>query len=66
MTDLISPARVADIAAGARVALAADAPSRIANVALGNLQRYAAADIAVPFEVEPSTFAVVQGGEIGR
>jgi hypothetical protein len=66
MPDLITPARVAANAEGSRIAVAAETPARVAAAALPTFSRYAAADIAVPFEVEPASFVVVQGREIGR
>ncbi|MDQ2079866.1 hypothetical protein RA307_06710 [Xanthobacteraceae bacterium Astr-EGSB] len=66
MPDLITPARVAANAEGSRIVVAAETPVRVAAAALPTFSRYAAADIAVPFEVEPASFVVVQGREIGR
>jgi hypothetical protein len=66
MPDLITPARVAANAEGSRIAVAADTPQRVAAAALPTFSRFAAADIAVPFEVEPASFVVVQGREIDR
>jgi hypothetical protein len=66
MSDLITPARVAAIAAGSRFAIAPEAPKRVADAATPTFTRYAAAGIAVPFEAEPASFVVVQGRETGR
>jgi hypothetical protein len=66
MPDLITPARVAAIASGSRFTVAPDTPARVADAATPTFARYAAADIAVPFEIEPASFVVVQGREGGR
>jgi hypothetical protein len=47
-----------------RIALAEDAPERIARAVTPTITRLAREKLAIPLEVEPSTFAVVQRGEI--
>ena len=66
MPDLITPARVAEIAGGSRFTVVPETTKRVADAATPTFTRYAAADIAVPFEVEPASFVVVQGRESGR
>ena len=66
MPDDINPERVRLIARAARIALPADAPPRIARAVSPTITRFAAEKLAVPFEVEPSTFVVVQRREIER
>jgi hypothetical protein len=66
MSDLITPARVAAIAGGSRFAVAPETPKRVADAATATFTRYQAAAIAVPFEIEPASFVVVQGRETGR
>jgi hypothetical protein len=60
------PERIRLNAAAVRVALAEDAPARIARAVTPTLDRLAQAKLAIPLEVEPSTFAVVQRGEIAE
>jgi hypothetical protein len=66
MPDLITPVRVAATAQGARIPVEAETPQRVAAAAMPTYARYAAAGIAVPFEVEPASFVVVQGRGGGR
>ena len=47
-----------------RIALSEDAPARIARAVTPTLARLAEEKLAMPMEVEPSTFAVVQRREI--
>ena len=56
----VSPERIAALAAAARVPLSNDAPGRIARAVTPTVTRYAAENIAIPFETEPSSFIVVQ------
>jgi hypothetical protein len=53
-------------AAAARVALGEDAPARIARAVTPTLARLEAENLALPLEVEPSTFTVIQRGEIAE
>jgi hypothetical protein len=53
-------------AAAARIALHPDAPTRIARAVTPTLARLEAARLAMPMEVEPSTFAVLQRREIAQ
>jgi hypothetical protein len=65
MPDL-SPARVAALAAGARISLTGDDAARIASAATPMLTRFAAAGFAMPLETEPSSFVAVQHKDAGR
>ena len=60
------PERIRLNAAALRIALADDAPERVARAVTPTLARLEAEKLAIPLEVEPSTFAVVQRGEIGK
>ena len=62
----VSPARIAGLAAAARVPLSDDAPARIARAVTPTITRYAAENIAIPLETEPSSFLVVQHKDAGR
>jgi hypothetical protein len=62
----VSPERVAALAAAARVPLAEDAPARIARAVTPTVTRYAAENIAMPLETEPSSFVVAQRKDAGR
>lgn len=62
--DLAERARLN--AAVLRIALAEDAPERIARAVTPTITRLAREKLAIPLEVEPSTFAVVQRGEIAQ
>jgi hypothetical protein len=66
MSEQISPERVAALAAAARVPLAAGAAARIAGAVTPTIARYAAENIAMPLETEPSSFLVVQHKDAGR
>lgn len=50
-------------AGAARIRLAPDSPERIANAVLPTLTRLQREKLAIPMEVEPATFAVVQRAE---
>ena len=52
----VSPERIAALAAAARVPLSDDAPARIARAVTPTVTRYAAENIAIPLETEPSSF----------
>jgi hypothetical protein len=62
----VSPERVRAIAAAARVALPPDAPTRIAGATSPVAARFAAENIAMPMETEPSTFVAVQHKDAAR
>jgi hypothetical protein len=53
-------------AAAARITLSEDAPARVARAITPTLARLAQEELAIPMEVEPSTFAVVQRGETAK
>ena len=55
--------RIRLTAEAVRIALADDAPARIARAVAPTLARLAAEKFAIALEVEPSTFSVVQRGE---
>ena len=65
MSD-VATERVAALAAAARVPLAEGAAARIAGAVTPTITRYAAENIAVPLETEPSSFLVVQHKDAGR
>jgi hypothetical protein len=62
----VSPDRVAVLAAAARIPLAEDAPARIARAVTPTVARYAAENIAIPLETEPSSFVAVQQRDASR
>ena len=62
----VSPDRIAALAAAARIPLAEDAPARIARAVTPTVTRYAAENIAIPLETEPSSFIVAQLKDSGR
>jgi hypothetical protein len=62
----ISPDRVTAIATAARVPLAAAAAERVARAVTPTVTRFAAEPMDHPFETEPSSFVVVQRGELNR
>jgi len=66
MSDQVTPERVAAIAAAARVSIPANAPARIAQAVGATVARFAAVELETTFETEPSTFVVVQRGELER
>jgi hypothetical protein len=53
-------------AAAARIALSEDAPDRIARAVTPTLARLEAENLSLLLEVEPSTFTVIQRGEIAE
>ena len=59
MSD-VTPERVAALAAAARIPLAEGAAARIAGAVTPTVKRYAAENLAIPLETEPSSFLVVQ------
>ncbi len=66
MPDTINPERVRMIAEAAGIPISAEAPARIARAVSPTVMRFAAEKLAIPLEVEPSTFILVQRGEIER
>ena len=66
MPDEVKPERIAALAAAARVPLADVGPERIARAVSPTVTRYAAENIAIPLETEPSSFLVVQHRDAGR
>jgi hypothetical protein len=66
MSDQVLTAQVAANAASVRVALEPGSAERIGGAVAPMRARYGAANLAVPFEIEPMSYAVVQRGEIGR
>ena len=66
MSDLITPARVAAIATGSRIDVADGTPQRVADAANPTFARFAAAEIVVPFELEPASFLIAQRRGAGR
>jgi hypothetical protein len=66
MSDGVDPERVRLIAEAARVPLRPEAPARIARAVAPTVARFAAAELVLPFETEPSTYMVVQRREIER
>jgi dihydroneopterin aldolase len=65
MQDDIMAQRITGLAAAARISLQESAATRIANAIGGTLSRIRQAQIELPLEIEPSSFVVVQHGEIG-
>jgi hypothetical protein len=62
MPDILTE-RIRLNAAAARIALAEGAPDRIARAVTPALTRLEQEKLAIPMEVEPSTFTVVQRRE---
>jgi hypothetical protein len=60
MPKVVSPDRVAAIAAAARIPLPRNGAERIARAVTMPVTRFAAANIALDMEVEPATFVAVQ------
>jgi hypothetical protein len=58
--------RVAVMSTAARVPLSPDACARVARAVSPAITRFAAADVAVGFEVEPSSLAAIARAEIGK
>ena len=65
MSDVTSE-RIAVLATAARVRLPDGAAERIAGAVTPTVTRYAAENIAMPMETEPSSFLVVQHKDAGR
>jgi hypothetical protein len=66
MPDEIDPERVAALVAAARVSLDDEGAARIARAVTPMLTRFAAGAIAMPLEIEPSTFVAVQHKDAAR
>ena len=66
MPDDVKPERIAALAAAARIPLAEGAVARIAGAVTPTVTRYAAENLALPLETEPSSFVVVQNRDAGR
>jgi hypothetical protein len=66
MPDEVTAARVATIAAAARVPLAPGSAERIARATGSTVSRFTSEKVDIALETEPSTFVVVQRREIGR
>ena len=62
----VSPERIAALAAAARVPISEQGPERIARAVTPTVTRYAAENIAIPLETEPSSFLVVQYKDASR
>ena len=66
MPDDVTPERIAALAAAARVPISDKSPAHIARAVTPTVTRYAAENIAIPLETEPSSFLVVQHKDAGR
>ena len=66
MPDETLAERIRMLAEAARIPLGAETPARIARAVTPALTRIAAENLAMPLEVEPSTFVVVQHREVRR
>jgi hypothetical protein len=66
MSDQVDPERVRAIAEAARIPLSEDAQRRVARAVTPPVTRFAAANLALPLEAEPSTFLIAQRGELKR
>ncbi len=66
MADEVTAERIATIAAAARVPLEPGSAARIARAVAPTIARFAAEQVDLALETEPSTFVVVQRREIGR
>jgi hypothetical protein len=64
MPDDVTPERVAVMAAAARVPLTAESCARVARAAGPTAARFAATNLALAFEVEPSTYTAIARREI--
>jgi hypothetical protein len=64
MPDDVTPERVAVMAAAARVSLDAETCARVARAVGPTASRFAAVNLALTFEVEPSTFTAIARQEI--
>ena len=66
MPDDVTSERVAAIAAAARIPLAEGRAARIASTVAPMVISYAAGNIAMPLETEPSSYLVVQHKDADR
>ena len=66
MPDPVTPERIAALASAAHVPLAEGAAARIAGAVTPTVVRYAAENIALPLETEPSSFLLVQMKDAAR
>ena len=66
MPEHVTAERIAALAAAARVPLADGAAARIAGAVTPTVTRYAAENVAMPLETEPSSFLVVQMKDAAR
>jgi hypothetical protein len=66
MPDEVNAERVATMAQAARVPLAPGSAARIARATGPTIARFAAEQIDIALEIEPSTFVAVQRQEISR
>jgi hypothetical protein len=64
MPDDVTPERVAVMAAAARVPLNAETCARVARAVGPTAARFAGVDLALTFEVEPSTYTAIARREI--
>jgi hypothetical protein len=62
----VSPNRITAIAEAARVPIETASAERIAGAVSFAVNRLAAANLAIPLEVEPSSFVAIQLREIDR
>jgi hypothetical protein len=62
----INPERIRVMADAARVPIGAEAPARIARALTPTITNFAALKLAMPLEVEPSTYTVVLRREVER
>ena len=66
MPDEVTPERIAVMSTAARVPLDAESCARVARAVSPTIMRFAAADVAIEFEVEPSSFTAIARAEIGK
>jgi hypothetical protein len=66
MPEHVTAERIAALAAAARVPLAEGAAARIAGAVTPTVTRYAAENVAMPLETEPSSFLVAQMKDAAR
>jgi hypothetical protein len=64
MSEDVTSARIAVMAAAARVPLAPEACARVARAVSPTIERLSAVQLTLAFETEPSTFTVVQRREL--
>jgi hypothetical protein len=62
----VSPDRIAVISEAARIPIEPASAVRVAGAIAMPVNRLAASNLAIPLEIEPSTFMVIQQGEIVR